>query len=329
MDVQTLDCRRYLVGNRVYMGNHIRVGAKRHRFFASVFFLAVRFGLAFLLLLPLAFTSRNRSQESALRAGYLGLLLGGWLYLGFALQTWSLLYTTSGKSGFLTGLSVTLVPVMSFFILRIKPKPTAVAGVFCSVLGLYLLAFVDFSAINIGDVLAFLCAIAFALQIVYTGKYAPDGDASMIVTAQIGTVALFSLISSAIWENPAAIFRADVYLNPDVATALIVTALFCTALAFWAQTHFQKYTTPNRVALIFAMEPVFAALGDYWFKGVTLNATAQAGCLLIFLGMILAEIDVAWWKKSVGRLKKARSPDGSASRYPLRHCDCFTLFGCP
>ncbi|MBN2910215.1 DMT family transporter [Polycladomyces sp. WAk] len=260
-------------------------------------FLAVRFGLAFLLLLPFAFTSRNRSKESALRAGYLGLLLGVWLYLGYALQTWSLLYTTSGKSGFLTGLSVTLVPVLSFFILRITPKPTAVAGILCSVLGLYLLAFVDFSAINIGDVLAFLCAIAFALQIVYTGKYAPDGDASMIVTAQIGTVAFLSLLSSAIWENPAAIFRADIYLNPDVATALIVTALFCTAMAFWAQTHFQKYTTPNRVALIFAMEPVFAALGDYWFKGVTLNPTAQAGCLLIFLGMILAEIDVTWWKK--------------------------------
>lgn len=260
-------------------------------------FLAVRFGLAFLLLLPFALISRNRSKKSALRAGYLGLLLGVWLYLGYALQTWSLLYTTSGKSGFLTGLSVTLVPVMSFIILRIKPKPTAIVGAGCSVLGLYLLAFVDFSAVNVGDILAFLCAIAFALQIVYTGKYALDTDAAMIVTAQIGTVAFFSLLSSAIWENPATMIRADVYLNANVATALIVTSFFCTAFAFWAQTYFQKYTTPNRVALIFAMEPVFAALADYWFKGVTLNATSQVGCLLIFLGMILAEIDGAWWKK--------------------------------
>ena len=79
-------------------------------------------------------------------------------------------------------------------------------------------------------------------------------------------------------------------METDVLMALIITSVFATALAFLIQTSVQKYTNPTRVALIFAMEPVFAAITGFIWAGDRLSISAFAGCILIFAGMIFAEI---------------------------------------
>ncbi|SDW24758.1 Uncharacterized membrane protein [Marininema mesophilum] len=252
-------------------------------------FLAVRFGMATILLVGLlAF----RGQIAALRnPRYLlaGGFLGIWLFLGYALQTFSLLYTTSGKSGFLTGVSVALVPLFSFLVLGTRPSRNAIIGVGFALIGLYLLAFVDFSQLNPGDILAFLCAIGFGLQIVYTGKYAQWAEAIPLATIQVGMVALLSFLSSLIFESSSTLFSWDLFILPEVAIALVVTVLFATVLAYWGQTYFQRHTYPTRVALIFAMEPVFAAWTDWAWLGTPMNIATITGCLFILSGMILAE----------------------------------------
>lgn len=283
-------------------------------------FLAVRFSLAGMFLL-LFFRWRGVSYRIPLRHVTVGAFIGMWLFLGYALQTFSLLYTTSGKSGFLTGLSVALVPLWSLVLLGMKPRPTAVAGVLLAVTGLYLLAFADFSSINRGDILALFCAVAFGLQIVYTAKYAPKVETLHLVTVQIFTVALLSGGCSLLFEPWKRALEESAWSVPAVSGALLVTAFLATSLAYLAQTHFQKFTTPTRVALIFAMEPVFAALADYWWMDVALKGRALAGCFLIFVGMVLAEIE--WppvWRKHVkeGRKRKlATGPTPAFSRRPL------------
>lgn len=259
-------------------------------------FLAVRFGFAAILLYlftrffvqhpdPLANCNRKQNLTS-------GLVLGTFLFLGYALQTIGLLYTTSGKAGFLTGVNVALVPIFSYFILRVRVKTASILGVVLAIIGLYLLAFVDFSSINRGDVLAFLCAIFFALQIVYTGKYSNQTSLFHLVTFQLGTVALLSAIFAFFFEPWQHIFSPAVLFHPTVVLALVITSLFATALAFIAQTYVQKFSTPTRVAIIFATEPVFAALADYWWQGEILEGRALLGCFLILSGMILAEIQL-------------------------------------
>lgn len=83
--------------------------------------------------------------------------------------------------------------------------------------------------------------------------------------------------------------RQNVLLQNDVLFALLITSIFATAFAFFAQTKFQQYIPPTRVALIFATEPVFAAITGYLWAGDRLAASAIFGCLLIFAGMIYAE----------------------------------------
>ena len=259
-------------------------------------FVALRFGCAALLLLPFTRQEQDRLAPS-LKQGELiraGLGLGIWLFLGYALQTFSLLYTTPGKSGFLTGMSVALVPILALIILRIRPTIPVLLGVGLATVGLYLLAFVNLSAINRGDILAFLCAIAFGLQVVYTGKFSAHASAQRLVVIQLATVTLLSGTAAVIFEPWQRVFSPRVLLQPPVIVTLIVTAVFATAFAYLAQTHIQKYTTPTRVALIFASEPVFAALADYWWNGTGLSPRAIIGCILILGGTLLTEIKIKW-----------------------------------
>ncbi|MCS0672156.1 DMT family transporter [Cytobacillus firmus] len=219
-----------------------------------------------------------------------GVIMGLFLFIGYAFQTIGLLYTTSSKAGFITGLSVVMVPVFSFMLLKIKPGFNAIIGVSIATAGLYLLTMTDKVSLNIGDAYVLICAVGFALHIIFTGKYSSKYPALLLTVIQVGTVALLSGIFAFFTENWQQAFETGVLFKTNVVTALIVTSLFATALAFFAQTAFQKFTTPTRVALIFAMEPVFAAAAGFMWANERLSFSALTGCLLIFAGMVFAEI---------------------------------------
>lgn len=219
-----------------------------------------------------------------------GIIMGLFLFIGYAFQTIGLLHTTSSKAGFITGLSVVMVPVFSFMLLKIKPGFNAIIGVSIATAGLYLLTMTDKVSLNIGDAYVLICAVGFALHIIFTGKYSSKYPALLLTVIQVGTVALLSGIFAFFTENWQQAFETGVLFKTNVVTALIVTSLFATALAFFAQTAFQRFTTPTRVALIFAMEPVFAAAAGFMWANERLSFSALTGCLLIFAGMVFAEI---------------------------------------
>ncbi|OHX48268.1 DMT family transporter [Cytobacillus pseudoceanisediminis] len=219
-----------------------------------------------------------------------GIIMGLFLFIGYAFQTIGLLHTTSSKAGFITGLSVVMVPVFSFMLLKVKPGFNAIIGVSIATAGLYLLTMTDKVSLNIGDAYVLICAVGFALHIIFTGKYSSKYPALLLTVIQVGTVALLSGIFAFFTENWQQAFETGVLFKTNVVTALIVTSLFATALAFFAQTAFQKFTTPTRVALIFAMEPVFAAAAGFMWANERLSFSALTGCLLIFAGMVFAEI---------------------------------------
>ncbi|CAH0187340.1 putative cystine transporter YijE [Peribacillus sp. Bi96] len=255
-------------------------------------FNAVRFFMALvLLLIPYSLTFHNRGKTWNKGLFKAGIHIGVWLFLGYGFQTVGLNYTTPAKTGFITGLSVVMVPVFSLLLLKQRLSRNTVLGVAAATVGLYLMTFADSSNLNIGDLLVFLCAISFAMQIITTARYAKTLPALPLTLIQISTVSLLSFVSALIFkENHSVIFSSEVMLQKDVWTALLVTAALATAFAFFAQTFFQAYTTPTRVALIFSMEPVFAALSSYILIGEKLTTASIIGCAFIFLGMILAEL---------------------------------------
>ncbi|RXT14679.1 DMT family transporter [Ammoniphilus sp. CFH 90114] len=256
-----------------------------HAFNAIRFLLAS--GLLFLFIL-LFYREQLRAFSKKMIGS--GIVLGIWLFGGYAFQTVGLLYTTSSKAGFITGLSIVLVPLFSLMLLKQRPKWPAIIGVLVATIGLYLLTLSDSLNMNNGDFLVFLCAICFAMQIIFTGKYAPSYPALPLALIQIFTVSVLSAGASFLFENGQTYLNKDILTQNHVLWALLITAGPATALAFLTQTICQRFTTPTRVALIFAMEPVFAALAAFIWTDEVLGFKALSGCLLIFIGMILSEL---------------------------------------
>jgi len=254
-------------------------------------FNGVRFTMASVLLIAwLLIFKRKQLKECNRQLIFSGVFIGFWLFIGYATQTAGLLFTTSSKAGFITGLSVVLVPLFSLFLLKQKPNRNAILGIIVATIGLYLLTMTDSVSLTIGDGLVFICAIAFALQIIFTGKYSSSFPTPLLTVIQLATVAILSMLSAFLFEDWSLAFTPNVLLDSNVMTALIITSVFATALAFLIQTSVQKYTNPTKVALIFAMEPVFAAVTGFIWAGDRLSISAFTGCLLILVGMTFTEL---------------------------------------
>ncbi len=254
-------------------------------------FNAIRFGLASIaLFITILLTDKKRLKTIDKKLLMSGSVLGIFLFGGYAFQTVGLLYTTASKAGFITGLNVVLVPIMSIFLLKLFPKWPTLLGVIFATTGLYLLTMIGETTLQIGDLLVFFCAIFFALQIVFTGKYAPNYNFILLAWVQVSVVSILSFIFAIVRESFLSTINIKILMDKDVLIALLITSIFATALAFLAQTAFQRYSTPTRVAIIFAMEPVFAALTSFIVQHERLNSTSLLGGLFIFIGMILAEI---------------------------------------
>jgi drug/metabolite transporter (DMT)-like permease len=236
-----------------------------------------------------------------------GVFIGFWLFLGYATQTIGLLYTTTSKAGFITGLNVIFVPLFSLFLFKQYPNKNAVFGVLTATVGLFLLTMTDVTGLTMGDGFVFICAICFALQIIFTGKYSSKYPTLLLTVIQITTVAILSIVSAFLFEDWKKSINMKILLSHDVLIALIITSIFATAIAFFIQTNFQKYTSATRVALIFAMEPVFAAITGYFWAHDRLSYSALFGCLLIFAGMVFAELPTG---KNPLLLRKKNSLEG-------------------
>ena len=215
-----------------------------------------------------------------------GLVLGMILFTGYALQTIGLQYTTVSKAGFITGLSIPLVPVFAFLLLRQKPTQGAIVGFVLSLTGLFLLSFNDkFNlAFGLGEILILVAAIAFALHIVNVSKFAPHVDAINLAIVQLTVTSLLSLIVMPIAREP--------FVMPPLAVwgSVLFMGVVDVAFTLSAMIWVQQLVSGTRAALIYALEPMWAALFGYVLAGDKLSLLAWFGCGLILSGMIVGSV---------------------------------------
>ncbi len=226
-----------------------------------------------------------------------GAFTGVFLTLGYVPQTIGLQTTEAAKAAFITGLSVVLVPLFAATLLRRPPTRAATVGVLMATAGLGLLT-LDFQqrlTLAPGDLWVLLCAVGFAAHITSTARFAPHHNVLPFTTAQLLTTAALATLAALLFERhallpPAAALPASVYMG-----------LIATAFVFGVQTWGQRHTTPTHTALIFALEPVFAALFAVVFAGETLEDREWIGGALILLGMLVAEVGSAATAKTQKR----------------------------
>ncbi|MGE0995124.1 DMT family transporter, partial [Bacillus sp. GMa5/2] len=135
-------------------------------------FNGIRFLFAGIILLFVQIIfSQKTSKQDIKHSSTAGIIVGFFLFVGYLLQTFGLLYTTSSKAGFLTGLSIVMVPILSFIFLKQKATIFIVLGIAVATTGLYLLTAADSFQLNIGDILVLGCAVAFAAHILVNGFF--------------------------------------------------------------------------------------------------------------------------------------------------------------
>lgn len=251
----------------------------------------LRMTLAFLCLALFYRGHFGRMDRRALSAGA---LVGLCLAMGYQFQTAGLRLTTPSKSGFITGMVVVLVPMLSAIPgLRAPgvrpPRWNAWAGAVIAFFGIVLLttpsaAGFDLRSMGLGDLLTFGCALGFSLHVLALAHLSPRIPFEQLAILQVGFCAAFMAASMPLLEHP------WIHWSTRVVTALLVTAVLATATAFAVQSWAQKFLPATHTALILALEPVFAWLTSFLVLGERLGRRGASGAVLIFAGIALTEL---------------------------------------
>lgn len=236
-------------------------------------FLFLRFLLGAMLTLGIVLLLKSRLQvhRTMLRMAGIATI---WLFLGYTLQTVGLRYTTASNAAFITALYVVFVPL---FLKRFQVWIWVSAGL--AMAGLWFLVNPSVS-LNQGDLMSLGCAAAFAAHIICLEAYVRKADAVSLFVWQLIFMA-GAMLPVMLIESPG---LSAFVPTGAMLVGLTVTGIFATG-AFAVQMWAQKLVPAQRVALIFSLEPAYAAWLAWYFLGEHLEPTGWLGS-----GLILAAV---------------------------------------
>ncbi len=244
-------------------------------------FMTYRFFLAFLAMLAV---SRRTLRSMNVRVLAAGSLLGLFLYAAYSFQTFGLKYTSAGNAGFITGLFVVFVPILSTLILKKRPRPLSILSVAVAVVGLGFLSLQPGLRVNSGDLLVLACAFTYSLHIIYMDRFVAEHDLALLTLTQMGVVALLQAASALLFED----FVLPRGGYPWMTIALC--GVLASAAAFFIQAWAQRHLSPVRTSVVLIMEPVFSVFFGMLLLGERLTWRGWLGCGLMLAGMLITEI---------------------------------------
>ena len=245
------------------------------------YFNGMRFLLGAFILLP--FVRKRQIRETISREQWLWMGVAGTiLFTAAALQQAGIQYTTAGNAGFITSLSVVIVPFVLLIGWRERPHWLAVVAVIMAVVGAYLLSTGGSFRVQKGDALELVGALFWSLHFVVLGKFALRFAPVQFAAGQFVVAGLLNMFVGLFLEKP--------LFNGALAGAVVYTAVFSVGIGYTLQVWAQRYTPPADAALILSLEAVFAVLTGWLFLSERLAPTQILGCGLILGGVLLTQL---------------------------------------
>lgn len=251
-----------------------------------VYMMAFRFTIATIGLTLICVKKIKKINPSILLHGG---IIGLCLFLAYLLQTIGIQYTTAGKNAFLTTVYVIFVPLILWLFTRKFPGIRIIIASILALVGVALLTLQDSLTMNKGDVMTLFCGIFFALQIIFIAHYNATEDAILLTIVQLATAALLSWILAPFLDGPAPLEQLT---NTRTLLSILYLGIFSTLVAFLLQNVCQKHTHTSVAAIILSLEAFFGVVFSWIFLGETLTPTMIVGCILLFLAIVLSEIDL-------------------------------------
>lgn len=244
-------------------------------------FVAVRFSLAALFVIPYFF--RHINKETLIVGSVLGMIqLGIYITQIIGLET-----VDPARAAFLTGIYVLLVPFVSPLLNMGRPSSHDVLSALICCLGIFVLMECDIGQMSVGDLWIIGCALLISLSIVYIGRNAKSTmDPLMLAYSQIIMTAAFSWIPVFLFAK---LDFAPFFTLP-LACSLGYCSLLANLFALTWQAKSLRYVSLQNAALIFSLEPVFAALLDSVFGWTIPSMYTFVGGSIILSSIIYLEL---------------------------------------
>lgn len=255
---------------------------------SPMFFNACRFLIGAVVLIPvfLLFEKKTDDRKKMKRTFVTGVIAGALLCTASYLQQVGINLTdAAGKSGFITGLYMILVPIIGIFFGRGAKWFSWVAALL-GVIGMFLICMADSKmTFTLGDGFLVLCAIAFSFHIIVIDRFGQNIYSLRFSSIQFATSSVIGFIFAFIFE--------PVGLEPIVLS--LVPILYCgilsTGVGYTCQVLGQKFTEPTSSAIILSTEAVFSAIFGALLINERMSIPAYIGCALIFAGIIVSQLD--------------------------------------
>lgn len=260
---------------------------------------ACRFFLGALFLLPLAILGGRKDPNSInyrgennsyplqerrrnfLKAAF---IVGNCMFWAGSFQQIGIMYTTAGKCGFVTALYIVLVPLFGYFIFHRKCSPLVYVAIFVAVIGFYLLCIKEDLSVNRGDLITLAGAVIYAFHILSVDYFSPRICPYQLSCAQLVFSGALSLVAALLFETSS--WQAILSSFGSIAYAGILSA----GVAYTLQIVGQRGLNPTAASLIMSLESVISAISGWLVLGDTFTHKELAGCILVFCGVILAQL---------------------------------------
>ena len=240
------------------------------------------------------YTHENAEEKRRARKTLLlgGICCGTALCFASIFQQVGLLYTTVGKSGFLTACYILIVPLFGLLFGR-KCGRLVWCGVALAIVGLYFLCLTDGFSINLGDLLTFICAILFSVHIMVIDHFSPLTDGVKMSCIQFFVCAIIAGIGMLLFEHPS--------LGALLAAwkPVLYAGALSSGAAYTLQIIGQRGMNPTVASLIMSLESVISVLAGWLILHQTLSGREIFGCVLMFAAIILAQLPDQTSQKAV------------------------------
>jgi len=252
-------------------------------------FTGLRFLLGVIVVLPLAWRDYRGIARRAVPPGWREvrgvILLGVLLALGAVFQQIGIIHTTVTNAGFLTGLYVPLVPLISWLLMRVRPHWSVWPCSIGCLAGMWLLSGAGSLSLGVGDTWVVASSLFWALHVIFVGRIAGRIAAPYLVAcAQFFVCGVLCLIWAAFNET---ITLAGIQ---QAAVPIIYTGIFSIGFAYTGQVVGQRYTEAADAAIILSAETIFAAMFGFLLMGERLSTAGLAGCALIFTCIVAVQM---------------------------------------
>lgn len=240
----------------------------------------IRFLIAGVCMLPFALKASRTAWRDGALLGVIGLI-------SYFTQAIGLEYISANRSAFLTSTNVLMVPFLGLlFGGRLSFQIVGAALIACAGVGLMSW---EGGANWMGDSLTLACALTYALYVILLSRRIGAHESRTLAATQIVAMAVIGGIWLLITHPHAQALRDLAVRSRPIALPLLYLGIIASAGMLFLQAVGQRHVSAEKAAVIYAMEPVFAALFGWLWLHETLGTRGLIGGALVVLAVILGE----------------------------------------